>query len=263
MTVRIGSCGGAMGDRCLRGCYNLVVDSAIRHEIVAREVRRVRCELLGGCADFSGILRLQALDQCIRRRARGAVRPQLVPETRRVQAALGLVESTRMGREGLDLLHQPGNVMEAVGRDRGRHLPEMVTVLDELSEEGRLLRVVLEWDGRGRQVRKRRRVEDRLDPGIALRDVDDVAMDIVDRTPDKLPEIRAQDRRSGCRGCTLDRGDLLVELIDDNLCVQTGEIVDLRRCRTQHLLDGGEVRHDLLDLIRSDTADHAGRCAIE
>src|SRR5438874_2633223 len=97
-----------------------------------------------------------------------------------------------IGREGLDLLQQPSDVaLEAIVRDRGRHLPEMATVLDELSEEGRLCRVVVERDGRGRQVRKRRRVEDRLDPGIALRDVDDVAMDIVDRTPDKLSEIRA------------------------------------------------------------------------
>ena len=88
-------------------------------------------------------------------------------------------------------------------------------------------------------------------------------MDIVDRTPDKLAEIRAQDQRAGCRGCTLDRGDLLVELIDDDLCVQIGEIVDMRRCRPQHLLYGGEVRDDLVDLIRSDTADHAGRCVVE
>ncbi|TMJ81983.1 MAG: hypothetical protein E6G79_14350 [Alphaproteobacteria bacterium] len=96
----------------------------------------------------------------------------------------------RIGREGLDLLHQPGNVaIEVVVRDRGRHLPEMATVQDELSEEGRLYRVVLERGGRGRQVRKRRRVEDCPHPDIALRDVDDVAMNIVDRTPDILAEI--------------------------------------------------------------------------
>ena len=179
-----------MGGRSLRGCHDVVIGRVIRLEIVAREVRRVRCELLGGCADLSGIVRLQTLDQCIRRRAGGAVRPQLVPETRRIQFALRLIESTRIGREGLDLLHQPGNVaIEVVVRDRGRHLPEMATVQDELSEEGRLYRVVLERGGRGRQVRKRRRVEDCPHPDIALRDVDDVAMNIVDRTPDILAEI--------------------------------------------------------------------------
>src|SRR5207244_12184685 len=116
------------------------------------------------------------------------------------------------------------------------HLARMAAVLDELGEEGGLIRGVRERGGRTDQVRKRRRVEDRLGPGIALRDVDDVAMDIVDRSPNKLSEIRSQDRRAGRRGYTLDRGNLLVELFNDDLCVQIGEIVDLRRCRTQHLL---------------------------
>src|SRR5438552_11382484 len=45
--------------------------------------------------------------------------------------------------------------------------------------------------------------------------------------------------------------------------VQIGEIVDLRRCRSQHLLHGGKICDDLVDLIRSDPADHTGRSVVE
>src|SRR5438045_5326953 len=117
----------------------------------------------------------------------------------------------------------------------------MVTVLDELSEERGLLRVVLEWGGRCGQTRKRRRVEERLHARITLRDVDNVAMDVVDRTSDELAEIGSQDRRAGRRVRTLDRGNFLVELIDDDMGVQVGEVVDLGICRTQHLLHSGEI----------------------
>ena len=59
-----------------------------------------------------------------------------------------------------------------------------------------LVRVVVERRGGGVQVRQRRRVEDRLHACVALRDVDDVAMDVVDRTPDELPEVGSERQRA-------------------------------------------------------------------
>ena len=79
----------------------------------------------------------------------GAVGPEFVPEARRPQAALSLVEGIRIGRVGLDLLHQSGDVAgEAIVLDRGRGLAEMVTVLDPLRNERGLVRIVVERRGR-------------------------------------------------------------------------------------------------------------------
>src|SRR5882757_7266381 len=110
---------------------------------------------------------------------------------------------------------------------------------------------------------ERRRVEERLHTRIALRDINNVPMDIIDRTPDKLPKIRSQYQRARWRARVLDRCDLFIELIDDDMRVQIGEVVDLRRCRAQHLLYADKVRNDQVDLIRADTAYLAGRCVVE
>jgi hypothetical protein len=250
--------------RRLRGGYDVRVGPAIRLEVVARHVGRVHRKLLDGRVDLAGILRMQAVDQRIRRRARGAVTAQLIPEPSRVQASLGLIEGVGIGLIGLDLLDQSGNVaLEAVILDGGRHLPQMVTVLDELGQERRLCCIVVERRRRGVQRRKRRRVEQRLHARIALGDVDDVAMNVVDRAPDILAEVGSQDRRAGRRIDILDRCDLFVKLIDDDMHVQIGEIVDLRICRTQLLLYANKIRDDQVDLIRANTADLAGRCIVE
>src|SRR5262249_20316210 len=141
---------------------------------------------------------LQAFNQSLGRYAGGAVNPELVPETCRPQPTLGLVEGVGVVREGLDLLYQSGDIaLKAVVGDGGRHLPEMVAVLDPLGDEGGLLRVVMERRGRQVQVRQRRGVEDRLHARVALRDIDDVAMDVVDGAPDKLPEIGSENQRAG------------------------------------------------------------------
>ena len=59
---------------CCLGCrYYIRIAPAIRHEVIARHVRSVRCELLRRCVDFPGIVRLQTLDQRGRRRARRAI----------------------------------------------------------------------------------------------------------------------------------------------------------------------------------------------
>ena len=88
------------------------------------------------------------------------------------------------------MLDQPGNVAgEAIVLDRGRHLPKMVTVLDPLRDKRGLVGGVVERRGGGVNGRQRRRVEQRLNAGIALGDIDDVAMDIVDRAPDELSEV--------------------------------------------------------------------------
>ena len=69
--------------RRLRRHHHIRVAPAIRHPVIARHVRRVRCELLYRCVDFPGIVRLQTLDQRARRGARRAIGPKLVPEARR------------------------------------------------------------------------------------------------------------------------------------------------------------------------------------
>ena len=176
---------------------------------------------------------LQPLDQRGCRGARRAVGPEFVPEARRPQPALRLIERIRVSGVGLDLLHQSGDVAgEAVVLDGDRGLAEMVAVLDPLRDEGRLVRVVVERRGGGVQVRQRRRIEHRLHACVALRDIDDVAMDVVDRTPDELPEIGSERQRARGRGIrVLDGSDLFIELIDDDLGVQIAEIVDLGNCR--------------------------------
>ena len=162
------------------------------------------------------------------------------------------------------MLDQPGNVAgEAIVLDRGRHLPKMVTVLDPLGNKGRLGCVVMERCRRGVHGRERRRVEQRLNARIALSDIDDVAMDIIDRAPDKLSEIRSQYQRAGWRVRVLDRCDLFIELIDDDVGVQIREVIDLGRCRTQHLLDADEVGDDQVDLIRADATNLTGRCVVK
>src|SRR5262249_20392739 len=101
---------------------------------------------------------------------------------------------------GLDLLHQSGDVAgKAVVLDRGRGLAEMVAVLDPLRDERRLVRAVVERRGGRVQGRQRRRVEDRLHARVALGDIDDVAMDVVDRTPKNWPGVRP--KRGWAGGC--------------------------------------------------------------
>ena len=175
-----------------------------------------------------------------------------------------LIEGVRIGNEGLQLLDQCGTVvLEVIIRDRLRHLPKMITVLDPLRDKGGLVCTVMEGRRGGVDGRKRRRVEQRLHTRIALGDVDNVPMDIVDRTPDKLSEIGSQYQGARWRVRVLDGCDLLVELIDDHLRVQIGEVVDRRNCRLQHLLYADQVRDDQVDLIRADAANLTGRCVVE
>src|SRR5205814_9627124 len=61
----------------------------------------------------------------------------------------------------------------------------------------------------------------------------------------------------------LDRRNLFIELIDDDLRVQIGEVIDLGNCRGQHLLHADEIRDDQVDLIRADAADLTGGCVVE
>ena len=139
----------------------------------------------------------------------------------------------------------------------------MIAVLNPLRHKGGLVGAVVEWRGRGVEGRQRRRIEQRLDTRIALGDVDDIAMNIVDRASDELSEIGAQHQRAGRRVGVLHGSDFFVELIDDDLGVQIGEVVDLRNCRSQHLLHADEIRDDQVDLIRADAADLAGGCIVE
>src|SRR4030081_3970366 len=109
---------------------------------------------------------------------------------------------------------------------------------------------------------ERRRVEQRLHTRVALSDIDNVPMDIIDRTPNELSEIRSQYQRARWRVRVLDGCDLLIELIDDDLRVQIGEVIDRGNCRLQHLLYADQVRDDQVDLIRADAANLTGRCVV-
>ena len=212
----------------LRCRHHVRIGSPIRHQVVARDVRRIGRKLLRRGVDLPGVVGLQPLDQRARGRASRSVGPKLVPEARRPQAALRLVEGVRAGLESLDLLDQPGDVaVEAVVLDRDRRLPEVIAVLDPLRDEGRLLGIVVKRRRRGIQGRKRRRIEQRLDARVTLGDVDDVAMDVVDRPPDELSEIGAQYQGAGRRVRVLDRCDLFGELVDDDVHVEIGQVVDL------------------------------------
>jgi hypothetical protein len=139
----------------------------------------------------------------------------------------------------------------------------MVTVLDPLSDKGRLVRTVMERCRGGVQGWERRRVEQRLNTGVALSNINNVPMDIIDRTPNKLSEICSQYKRAGWRVHVLDGCNLFVELIDDDVRVQIGEVIDLGICRAQHLLYADKVRDDQVDLIRADAADLTSRCVVE
>src|SRR4030081_4060167 len=110
---------------------------------------------------------------------------------------------------------------------------------------------------------ERRRVEQRLHTRVALSDIDNVPMDIIDRTPNELSEIGSQYQCSRWRVRVLDGCDLLIELIDDHLRVQIGEVIDRGNCRLQHLLYADQVREDQVDLIRADAANLTGRCVVE
>src|SRR5262249_45851091 len=99
-------------------------------------------------------------------------------------------------------------------------------VLDPLRDESRLVGIVVERRGGSVQDRQRRRVEQRLNTGVALRDVDDIAVDVVDGASDELSEIRSQYQGASRRIRVLDGGDLLIVFIDDDVGMQMGEIVD-------------------------------------
>src|SRR5882762_4344636 len=107
----------------------------------------------------------------------------------------------------------------------------MVTVLDPLRDKGGLVHSVMERCRGGVHSRERRRVEQRLHTRIALGDIDNIAMDIIDRTPNKLSEICSQYQGARWRVRVLDGCDLLIELIDDHLRMQIGEVVDRGNCR--------------------------------
>ena len=140
------------------------------------------------------------------------------------------------------MLDQSSNIAgEAIVLDRGRRLPKVVTVLDPLSKEGRLGCIVMERCSRGVQVWEGRWVKYRLKTGVALSDVDNVPLDVIDRTADVLAEICPQYWGIDWRVCILDRCNLFVELIDDDVRVQIGEIVDPRHCIGQHLLHADKV----------------------
>jgi hypothetical protein len=110
---------------------------------------------------------------------------------------LRLIEGVRITRIGLDLLDQSGNVAgKTVVLDGDRGLSQMVAVLDPLRDEFRLVGTVVERCGGRVQGRKRRRIEQRLNPGVTLGDIDDVAMDVVDRASDILSEVRSRPMRS-------------------------------------------------------------------
>src|SRR6266436_4879545 len=127
----------------------------------------------------------------------------------------------------------------------------MVAVLDPLRNKGRLVCTVMEGCRGGVNGRERRRVEQRLNTRIALSDIDNVPMDIIDRTPNKLSEICSQCQRARCWSVrVLDGRNLLIELIDDDVSVQIGEVIDIGICRAQHLLYADKVRDDQIDLIR-------------
>jgi hypothetical protein len=79
-----------------------------------------------------------------------------------------------------------------------------------------------------------------------------------------LSEVRSGRQRAGCWSVgVLDGRNLLIELVDDDVGVQIGEVVDLGIRRAQHLLHADQVRDDQVDLIRADTTDLTGRCVIE
>jgi hypothetical protein len=79
----------------------------------------------------------------------------------------------------------------------------------------------------------------RLDPGMPTGEVDNVAMDRVDCWPD----MASGGRRAGRGVRSLNRGDVLEELIDTVVGVQSG-IGCLAICCTQHLLYGGKFCDD-------------------
>src|SRR5215471_20553231 len=88
-------------------------------------------------------------------------------------------------------------------------------------------------------------------------------MDIIDRTPNILSEIRSQYQRTRWRIRVLDRRDLFIKLINDDMRVQIGEVIDLGYGCAQHLLDADKVGSDQVDLIRADATNLTGRCVIK
>src|SRR5262249_51838732 len=90
----------------LRRRNDVGIGAAVRLEIIASDIRRVGGELLDRRVDLAGILRLKAVNQRLGRNPGGAVNPEFVPEARRPQAALRLVEGVGIFRKSLDLLHQ-------------------------------------------------------------------------------------------------------------------------------------------------------------
>src|SRR5712672_3790171 len=139
----------------------------------------------------------------------------------------------------------------------------MVAVLDPLRNKGRLVCTVMERCRGGVNGRERRRIEQRLHARVALSDIDNVPMDIVDRTPNKLPEIGSQYQGARWRVRVLDGCNLFIEQVDNDLRVQIGEVIDRGNSRGQHLLHADKVRDDQVDLIRADAANLTSRGVVE
>src|SRR5215470_4260096 len=136
-------------------------------------------------------------------------------------------DSNHLGQAAITIENN-GFTGEAIILDRDRRLPEMITVLDPLSDKFRLVCIVMERCSGGVQGWERRRVKQRLNTRIALSDINNIPVDIIDRTPNKLSEICS---RRNCAGCwsvrVLDGRNLFIELIDDDMRVQIGKVIDL------------------------------------
>ena len=104
-------------------------------------------------------------------------------------------------------------------------------------------------------------VKQRLHTRVAFSDVNDVPMDIIDRRRHMSNLFQCKRARRSAR--ILDGCNLFIELIDDDVRVQIGEVIDRGVCRAQHLLYTDKVRDDQVDLIRADAANLTGRCVVE
>src|SRR5689334_20595807 len=103
------------------------------------------------------------------------------------------------------------------------------------------------WGVQGRQWS---RVEHRLQRRVTLGNINDVAMDVVNRTTDKLTQVSAEDRGTNRRVGVLDGSNLLGKLVGNDLGVQGCEVGNVWKGRFQSLLHANKVGSDEIDLIR-------------
>src|SRR5436305_11033023 len=124
--------------------------TAVCLSVVAADIEGFHRELRYGCFFFLLILLPPTSTLFPYTTLFRSVGAEFVPEPRRPQAALRLVEGVRIGGVGLDLRSEE-HTAERQSRPHVvcRLLPEKIAVLNPLRHEGGLVGIVVEGRGRG------------------------------------------------------------------------------------------------------------------